>query len=82
MDTTASQGRSWLAVWTSDPADPPVLPADSIYQTIDGFEVVRTHFYRREFYLKRSFQVDKRWGGLVRFLNKPQNPNGINNRPV
>lgn len=37
MDTTASQGRSWLAVWASDPADPPVLPADSIYQTIDGF---------------------------------------------
>jgi hypothetical protein len=37
MDTTTSQGRSWLAVWTSDPADPPVLPADSIYQTIDGF---------------------------------------------
>lgn len=37
MDTTASQGRSWVAVWTSDPADPPVLPADSIYQTVDGF---------------------------------------------
>lgn len=37
MDNTASQGRSWLAVWTGDPADPPVLPADSIYQTIDGF---------------------------------------------
>ena len=33
-----------------------------------GFEVVRTHFYRRSFYLKRSFQVDKRWAGLVRFL--------------
>jgi long-chain acyl-CoA synthetase len=34
-----------------------------------GFEVVRTHFYRRNFYLKRSFQTDKRWGGLVRFLD-------------
>ena len=33
-----------------------------------GFEVVRTHFYRRNFYLKRSFQTDQRWGGLVRFL--------------
>jgi GNAT superfamily N-acetyltransferase len=33
-----------------------------------GIEVVRTHFYRRNFYLKRSFQTDKRWGGLVRFL--------------
>jgi hypothetical protein len=37
MDTTASQGRSWVAVWSADPADPPVLPADNIYQTIDGF---------------------------------------------
>lgn len=32
------------------------------------FEVIRTHYYRRNFYLKRSFQTDKRWGGLVRFL--------------
>ena len=37
MDNTASQGRSWLAVWTDDPPDPPVLPADNVYQTIDGF---------------------------------------------
>ena len=36
-----------------------------------GFEVVRTHFYRRNFYLKRSFQTDQRWGGLVRFLTPP-----------
>jgi len=36
-----------------------------------GFEVVRTHFYRRNFYLKRSFQTDQRWGGLVRFLVNP-----------
>ena len=36
-----------------------------------GFEVVRTHFYRRNFYLKRSFQTDKRWPGLVRFLVSP-----------
>jgi long-chain acyl-CoA synthetase len=33
-----------------------------------GFEVVRTNFYRRDFYLSRSFQTDQRWGGLVRFL--------------
>lgn len=33
-----------------------------------GFEVARTHFYRRNFYQKRSFQTDRRWGGLVRFL--------------
>jgi len=36
-----------------------------------GFETVRTHFYRRKFYLKRSFQTDERWGGLVRFLATP-----------
>jgi hypothetical protein len=36
-----------------------------------GFKVVRTHFYRRSFYLKRSFRVDKRWAGLVRFLENP-----------
>ena len=36
-----------------------------------GFEVVRTNFYRRNFYLKRSFQTDKRWPGLVRFLVSP-----------
>ena len=36
-----------------------------------GLEVVRTHFYRRNFYLKRSFQIDQRWGGLVRFLATP-----------
>jgi N-acetylglutamate synthase-like GNAT family acetyltransferase len=36
-----------------------------------GFRVVRTHFYRRQFYQKRSFQTDKRWGGLVRFLVNP-----------
>ena len=36
-----------------------------------GLEVVRTHFYRRNFYLKRSFQTDQRWGGLVRFLGAP-----------
>jgi len=39
--------------------------------TNHGFEVVRTHFYRRNFYLKRSFQTDQRWGGLVRFLVNP-----------
>lgn len=36
-----------------------------------GFEVVRTHYYRRNFYLHRSFKTDKRWGGLVRFLTDP-----------
>jgi GNAT superfamily N-acetyltransferase len=30
--------------------------------------VVKTHFFLRGFYLKRGFQIDRRWGGLVRFL--------------
>jgi len=38
-----------------------------------GFEVVRTHYYRRNFYLKRAFQTNKKWGGLVRFLENPSN---------
>ena len=33
-----------------------------------GFKIVKTYFYGRDFYLKRAFQVDKRWDGLVRFL--------------
>ena len=28
-----------------------------------GFEVVRTNFYRRNFYLNRAFVTDERWGG-------------------
>lgn len=39
IDTTASQGRSWLGVWSTDPPDPPVLipPPDQQISTIDGF---------------------------------------------
>ncbi len=37
IDTGASQGRSWLAVWTGDPPNPPLLPPDNILSTIDGF---------------------------------------------
>jgi GNAT superfamily N-acetyltransferase len=33
-----------------------------------GVRVLKTHFFLREFYLRRGFQVDPRWGGLVRFL--------------
>ena len=35
------------------------------------FEVVRTHFYQRNFFLNRDFGTDRRWGGLVRFLTAP-----------
>lgn len=38
MDTTASQGRSWLAVWSDDPPDPPLLPPDGTYGPVDLFQ--------------------------------------------
>jgi long-subunit acyl-CoA synthetase (AMP-forming) len=33
-----------------------------------GVEVVSTHFVSREFFGEHGFRVDRRWGGLVRFL--------------
>ncbi len=36
LDETASVGRSWVAGYNADPADPPVLPADNIWGTIDS----------------------------------------------
>jgi long-subunit acyl-CoA synthetase (AMP-forming)/predicted GNAT family acetyltransferase len=33
-----------------------------------GQRVIKTHFFLRGFYLRHGFQVDRRWGGLVRFL--------------
>ena len=38
IDVTASQGRSWLAVWTGDPPPSPALPADSVFSLIDVFQ--------------------------------------------
>lgn len=38
IDTTASQGQSWFAVWGGDPAQPPVLPADMMFDVIDTFQ--------------------------------------------
>ena len=38
IDTTSSEGRSWLAVWTGDPPDPPLLPPDGIYTPVDVFQ--------------------------------------------
>jgi len=34
----------------------------------ENVRVVKTHFFLRQFCLPRGFQVDRRWGGLVRFL--------------
>ena len=38
IDVTASQGRSWLAVWSGDPPQPPTLPADSLFEIVDVFQ--------------------------------------------
>lgn len=40
LDTTSSQGRSWLGVWTTDPPNPPALlpPPDQQISTVDGFQ--------------------------------------------
>jgi len=35
VDTTASQGRSWVAVWSGDPPDPPTLPPDALITRLD-----------------------------------------------
>lgn len=37
IDTGASQGRSWLAVWSGDPPSPPLLPSDGLLEPVDGF---------------------------------------------
>lgn len=36
IDQTASQGRSWVGIWTTYPPEPPVLPPDSDFGTIDS----------------------------------------------
>jgi GNAT superfamily N-acetyltransferase len=33
-----------------------------------GIRLVKTDFFLRHFYAANGFQVDKRWGGLVRHL--------------
>lgn len=38
----------------------------------EGMQVMKTHYFMRNFYLKRGFRVDHRWGALVRFLRPPR----------
>lgn len=35
LDTTSSQSRSWVAVWSGDPPEPPSLPSDQFLDRID-----------------------------------------------
>lgn len=37
LDATASQGRSWVAVWTDDPPTSPELPPDLLLDPVDVF---------------------------------------------
>jgi uncharacterized repeat protein (TIGR01451 family) len=37
LDTNASQLRSWVAAWSTDPPEPPVLPPDNLFGLIDSF---------------------------------------------
>jgi N-acetylglutamate synthase-like GNAT family acetyltransferase len=36
--------------------------------TTRGVEAVSTHFVSQDFFGEHGFRVDRRWGGLVRFL--------------
>ncbi len=33
------------------------------------YRILKTHFYLRNFYEKKGFTVDKKWGALVKYLN-------------
>ncbi len=37
LDQTATQQRSWVGSWSTDPPAPPVLPPDSLWDIIDAF---------------------------------------------
>jgi predicted GNAT family acetyltransferase len=35
-----------------------------------GIRVIKTHFYSRSFFLKKGFNVNTRWGALVKFIGE------------
>lgn len=39
IDLTTDQARSWIAFWSGDPPDPPLLPPDLTIQPIGDFDV-------------------------------------------
>lgn len=51
LDTTATQGRSWIAAWTTDPPDPPVLVPlpDQTLSLVDAFVPGGGNFMIRAF---------------------------------
>lgn len=38
LDTTSSADRSWIAVWSGDPPDPPQLPSDLFLGTVEDLQ--------------------------------------------
>ena len=69
IDVTQSQQRSWVAVWTTDPPSPPLLPADGLYQIVDGFQP--GNWMIRGFgtqYLVPAVPTADRWAVLVSVL--------------
>lgn len=38
LDSNSSAGRSWFAIWTGDPPDPPLLPPDDQLALIDTIQ--------------------------------------------
>ncbi len=39
IDTTSSQGRSWIGWWNADPPDPAVLPPDLTFDVVDNLGI-------------------------------------------
>ncbi len=37
LDQTASQGRSWIGIYSATPGNPPTLPADAAWGIVDSF---------------------------------------------
>lgn len=50
----------------------------SLRMAAHGIEVIKAHFFMQDFYLKRGFEVNEKWGVLVKFLkpNITQNIKG------
>jgi hypothetical protein len=38
-----------------------------------GMRIIKTHFFLRNFYAKHGFEVDTRWGALIRHLHPSEN---------
>ncbi len=47
-----------------------ILEDFAVRMTDAGHRVLRTHYVLPEFFQKRGFRLDHRWGGLVRFLQR------------